>query len=208
MYLTAFMIFSITIHGAGFYLFKVVYPTPTRVEPTMHSVSVLDEMDPQVRSLFQRLKDRTVYLKLPSEQSDVRIRLEDYEVRFTPSFQSAAVEPLEPVFPWSLEFKAPPVVELPEISKEVSAMNFDDDLKGRGVAPWSILNDYLSRADSVPAFRARLEVSEQGAVKVIGIEAEMEEASRGELIEVIESTLRFLPAEQPTTGWMDVWARG
>ena len=40
------------------------------------------------------------------------------------------------------------------------------------------------------------------------IEAELEEENRGKLIEVIESTLRFLPSEIASEGWMDIWARG
>ena len=47
-----------------------------------------------------------------------------------------------------------------------------------------------------------------GDVRVIKIEAELEEENRRELIEVIESTLRFLPSEIASEGWMDVWARG
>ena len=117
LYLTAFTMFSFMIHGAGFYLFQVVYPAPTRVDPTMQSISILDESNPEVRSLFQRLTDRTVYLKAPSEQSDVRVRLQDYEVRFLPSFQSIKVEPIPPDYPWSLSLREAKVIALPETNK-------------------------------------------------------------------------------------------
>ena len=209
LFLTAFTIFSVTIHGAGFYLFQVVYPAPTRVDPTMQSVSILDESNPEVRSLFQRLKDRTVYLKAPSEQSDVRVRLQDHEVRFLPSFQSTKVEPIPPEYPWSLSLREATSIELPEVNKKGESLgSFDDSLDGRQVAPWSILEDYLERAEAVPAFRARLRVLPGGDVRVIKIDAELEEENRRELIAVIESTLRFLPAEIASEGWMDVWARG
>jgi len=208
LYLTAFTIFSITIHGAGFYLFQVVYPTSTRVDPKMQKVSILHESNPEVRSLFQRLKDRTIYLTTPSEQSDVGVRLQDHEVRFLPSFQSANIEPVPPEFPWSLSLNEMLPLELPEVGSESEPLvSFDEALGRREVAPWSILEDYLRRVESVPAFRARVEVSPDGGVRVTEIDAELEEANREDLIEVIESTLRFLPGGKLTEGWMDVWTR-
>tara|TARA_R110002096_G_scaffold23303_14_gene74277 strand:+ start:4350 stop:5063 length:714 start_codon:yes stop_codon:yes gene_type:complete len=212
LYVTAFLIFSVTIHGAGFYLFQVVYPAPVRLEPEQESLTVMDVSDPEVRSLFQRLQDRTVYLVSPSGQSDVRIRLEDHQVRFTPSFQRADVEPIPPLYPWSL---SPHVVDdtlRPDPSylnqKTKSAMTFDAALSAREVAPWSILNDYLGRAEEVPAFRAEIEVSLDGLVTVIQIDSNLEESDRNELIQVIESTLRFRPGDSKITGWLDIWARG
>ena len=209
LYLTAFTMFSVMIHGAGFYLFQVVYPAPTRVDPTMQSVSILDESNPEVRSQFQRLKDRTVYLTAPSEQSDVRVRLQDHEVRFLPSFQSIKVEPIPPDYPWSLSLREAKVIALPETNKKGESLaSFDDSLGECRVAPWSLFEDYLERAEAVPAFRVRLRVLPDGDVRVIKIEAELEEENRRKLIEVIESTLRFLPSEIASEGWMDVWARG
>ena len=40
VHLTAFLLFSILIHGSGFYLFKVVYPSPVRVEPEPDGITV------------------------------------------------------------------------------------------------------------------------------------------------------------------------
>ena len=208
LYLLGFTIFSITIHGVGFYLFKVVYPIPTRIDPTMHSVSILNESDPEVRSLFQRLKDRTVFLKAPSEQSQVRVRLEEHQVKFSPLFQTTEVEPVEPLYPWSLSLRESTRMQLPEgVGWKKSSINLDEELKSRRMAPWSILEDYLDRADSVPAFRASLRVSTRGDVQVQAIEAELGDQDQKELIEVIESTLRFFPDKKESVGWIDIWSR-
>jgi hypothetical protein len=208
LYLLGFTVFSITIHGVGFYLFKVVYPIPTRIDPTMHSVSILNESDPEVRSLFQRLKDRTVFLKAPSEQSQVRVRLEDHEVKFSPLFQTTEVEPVAPQYPWSLSLRESTSIELPEaVDERKSSINLDEELTRRRMAPWSILEDYLERADSVPAFRASLKVSRRGDVKVQAIDADLGDLDQKELIQVIESTLRFLPDKEESKGWIDIWSR-
>mgnify|MGYP003632971530 CR=1 FL=1 len=214
LYVVVFLIFSMTIHGAGFYLFQVVYPSPSRVEPDLDSVMLMDVSNPEVRLLLRRIQDRAIYLKPPSEQSDVRIRLEDYPVRFTPSFQRTVIQPIPPSFPWSISFQGGGAVDKPDLAdlcfddSATSAMSFDSSLAERTVAPWSIMVDYLGRAESVPAFRAKVRISREGMVRVEKIESELEESDRKELSVVIESTLRFLPAASVTTGWLDVWAQG
>jgi hypothetical protein len=209
LYLLGFTVFSITIHGVGFYLFKVVYPIPTRIDPTMHSVSILNESNPEVRSLFQRLKDRTIFLKAPSEQSEVRVRLKDHEVKFSPLFETTELKLVAPEYPWSLSLRERTWIQLPEsVGKGKLSISLDEKLKSRSMAPWSIFEDYLERADSVPAFRASLKVSKNGDVKVHAIVAELGASDQKELIQVIESTLRFLPGKGESAGWIDICSRG
>src|SRR5690606_38284692 len=102
IYLTAFFLFSILIHGAGFYLFKVVYPSPVGIAPRPDAITILDASNPAVRSVLQRISDRTIFLLPPSSQSDVRVRLENHPVRFTPAFQRTQLELREPPHPAAL----------------------------------------------------------------------------------------------------------
>jgi len=54
MHLSAFLLFSVIIHGAGFYLFKVVYPSPVRVEPAPDAIQVMEPGEPAARAPLHR----------------------------------------------------------------------------------------------------------------------------------------------------------
>lgn len=217
MHLSGFLLFSIIIHGSGFYLFKVVYPSPVRIETEPDGITVMEPTDPAVRSILQRLADRTIFLMPPSAQSEVRVGLETRRVKFIPAFQRT-----------ELDLKAPPALfggpilvdPLPSGVESESQVNqgglagavrikLDPALADRPFAPWSILHDYLSLADSLPLVRFLLEIRPGGEVKVTGVEsASLEEGEKQELATVVESTLRFVPAPETVVGWVEVGGEG
>lgn len=205
MHLTAFLLFSVLIHGSGFYLFKVVYPSPVRVEADPDAITVLKEGDPAARTVLQRLADRTIFLSPPSDESEARVRLDSQEIRFTPAFQRAELSLLLPESMRGGPGKPEPLQGVPpEPNPSAVPFKLDPGLAERGLAPWSILRNYLSLADSLPGMRFSLEVAPGGEVNVTKVEAELEEAEKRELADVIESTLRFVPAVDVQQGWIEL----
>lgn len=209
VHLASFLFFSALIHGAGFYLFQVVYPSPSRAVPEGESVTVLDTTDPEVRAMLQRIEDRSVYLFSPSVESEVRVELDSDAVRFSPSFQNTELKLAAPRFPWS----QPPSIEmeksLPEPGKRLSRLSVSrlGGLLDRPIAPWSIMEDYLNRAEWLPEMRLHLTADEEGFVSLSKIEGELEESAQEELQRIIESTLRFLPAEESSVGILEIRSR-
>ncbi len=209
LHLSAFLLFSVLVHGSGFYLFKVVYPSPVRVEAEPDGITVMEPGDPATRSVLQRLSDRTVYLLPPSAQSDLRVRQDAGRVHFTPVFRRAELK-LAP--PPSL-VAGPGLVEpLPasahgEEGPDGTAearVKIDPALAGRPLAPWSILHDYLALAEEVPSVRCSIEIAPGGEVRVLSLDAALEDAEKRDLVAAIESTLRFVPAEAPSAGWIEL----
>lgn len=82
----------------------------------------------------------------------------------------------------------------------------EGDLSDRETAPWSILDDYLSRAEWIPDLRVRLEIDPAGMVSVKAVEGEIAKESQGDFVQVIESTLRFLPSSETSEGWIRISA--
>lgn len=207
MHLSAFLLFSVIIHGAGFYLFKVVYPAPVRVEPEPDAIQVMEPGDPAARAVLQRLGDRAIYLLPPSTQAEVRLRLESIQVHFTPAFQKSEPAALPPP---CLEKGPGPVTPLPleaGVPGRSSGRVFvkiDPGLAGRPLAPWSVLHDYLGLAESIPTARFTLEIAPGGEVTVTGVEGELGDGERAELAGAVESTLRFVPAEGKAAGWIEL----
>jgi hypothetical protein len=218
LHVVAFLLFSIIVHGSGFYLFKVVYPSPVRVEARPDAITILDTTNPTVRSVLQRISDRTIFLMPPSSQSEVRVRLEDHRVRFTPAFQRTELELKAPLLPAAI----PGVIEPLEPDHAASdastppggtppggiRVKLDPSLVDRPIAPWSIMDDYLSTAVSLPLLRIDLEIAPDGGVRVTGVGAELEDSEKAELATVIESTLRFVPATAVETGWIEIGGEG
>lgn len=211
MHLSAFLLFSTLIHGSGFYLFQVVYPSPSRELPRAETISVMDPSDPGVRSLLQRVSDRLTFLRPPSEEMDVRMSIEELSVRFTPSFQTTEVKPMDLAFSWTL----PPSMEMVgnSLSGEAGVphapvvLTPQGELVQREIAPWSILQDYLGLADQIPPMRIRLLVNEEGMVFVEEIDSSLEPGAESGIQQVVESTLRYLPAESSSTGWLGIRTR-
>lgn len=211
LHITAFLLFSIIVHGSGFYLFKVVYPSPVRVEPQPDAITILDSTNPAVRSVLQRFSDRTIFLLPPSSQSDVRVRLEEHRVRFTPAFQRTELDLKAPPLPVAI----PGVIEPLEPDRSVAGapapgipVKLDPSLVDRPIAPWSIMDDYLNTAVSMPLLRIDLEIAPDGRVRVTGVRAELDDSEKAELATVIESTLRFVPATAVETGWIEIGGEG
>lgn len=214
LHITAFLLFSIIVHGSGFYLFKVVYPSPVRVEPRPDAITILDTTNPAVRSVLQRISDRTIFLLPPSSQSEVRVRLEDHRVRFTPAFQRTEIELKAPPLPAAIPGVIEPLEPDPVAASDGGAppgglrVKLAPSLVDRPVAPWSIMDDYLGTAESLPLLRIDLEIAPDGGVRVTGVSAELEDSEKAELATVIESTLRFVPAAGVETGWIEIGGEG
>ncbi|HQZ26718.1 MAG: hypothetical protein KA250_06620 [Verrucomicrobiales bacterium] len=206
LYFSAFLLFSLMIHGSGFYLFKVVYPSPNRMGRKPDSIRILDPSNAAVRSVLQRISDRTIYLLPPSAQSSVRGNLDLIRVRYTPAFQRTEPELLPPLSAASLTGIPEPEGPLPppEYGNAKIHSKLSPSLVTRAVAPWSIMDDYLGTAPSLPLFRVNLDVAPDGSVKVTGVDATLEEAEKSELAAIIESTLRFVPGVDAVSGWMEI----
>ncbi len=206
--LVLFILFSTLIHGSGFYLFQVVYPQPVRIEPTPDHITILDFSNPAVRSTIQRAKDRTVFLHPPSENSNVRVKLSDHAVRLTPFFTKT-----EPTF-------LPPKIEknlIPPPSgqekfilpkEEKIKLLLSPNLQKRGIAPWSILREYLSSAEGLPRLKVKLTVLPDGKIRHAGVSTEdIPATARLEFNRAVESTLRFRPLDNTTKtmqGWVEI----
>ena len=215
LYVLAFLIVSILIHGSGFYLFQVDYPDLVRTDTDPERISLLDPSNPSVRTILQRVSDRTIYLKPASASADVRIRLKDSPVRFTPAFQETVI-PLVPLrYRWTIPGAISPLEEIGTGNtvggKPVSGnltVRLSDTLRVRGIAPWSIMKDYFEMADAFPSLHFEVTVSPEGNVKITGIESELEKAEEEELRALVESTLRFNPGSESETGSMEIFVEG
>lgn len=203
MHLTAFFMVSFVIHGAGFYLFKVVYPTPERAETNSGAITLLNPSDPGAREVLQRIEDRTVFLLPPSSRARVRIDLDESQVRFIPAFSRTELELQGPPATDPVWEKLDDSTLLNAPSNRVE-LKIDPALANRPVAPWTTIEDYFAMAEAFPGFRAQVDVSPAGKVTVERIESELEANEESELSEVIASTLRFLPAESTDRGWIEV----
>ncbi|MEM6277932.1 MAG: hypothetical protein AAF733_00535 [Verrucomicrobiota bacterium] len=210
VHLSAFLLFSTLIHGSGFYLFQVVYPSPSRELPRAETISLLDPSDPSVRSLLLRISDRLTFLESPSEELDIRISGEDLAVRFTPSFQTTQMSPVELAFPWSMPPSlgriAPRALSETGEPSAVSdvVMTPQGELVHREMAPWSILEDYLALAEEIPPMRIRLLVDAEGRVTVEEFDSSLDAGTEEGIKQVVESTLRYLPADASSSGWLGI----
>lgn len=213
LHLTVFIWVSILVHGSGFYLFKVVYPSPERVETRSGAITLLNSADPGARAVLQRVSDRIVFLSPPSSRAGVRVSLDESDVRFIPAFSNTEME-LKPI-PDSdvLWEKVDELSDRDGAGEEGKILNplparvelrLDSSLSRRGLAPWSTIEDYFAMADSFPAFRASVVVAADGKVEVREIDSGLDETEKSSLAEVIASTLRFLPAASTDQGWVEV----
>ena len=203
-----FLLFSTLVHGSGFYLFQVVYPQPVRIEPTPDQITILDFSNPAVRSTIQRVKDRTVFLHPPSEGSNVRVKLSDHAARLTPFFIKEA-----PVFlpPIAKENLIPPPSDQEKLAAPEEAkiqLLLSPNLQKRGIAPWSILREYLKSAEGLPRIRVKLSVLPDGKIKRAEVSSEdIPDSDRTEFNRAVESTLRFRSLENSTStvqGWVEI----
>ncbi|MDF1826044.1 MAG: hypothetical protein P1U68_15470 [Verrucomicrobiales bacterium] len=208
IHLIAFLIFSVIIHGSGFYLFQVVYPSPTRVQPRADMISLMDPVDPNVRSLLQRIGDRMTFLLPPSEVSGIQVSVDELPVRFTPSFQITEITPANPVFAWSFPPSAglagSATASIDEPLDSGLRLTSQGGLLERERAPWSIMEDYLSLAEWLPTMRIEIVVDQAGLVEVKNVEGELDQQAAGEIKQVVESTLRYLPGPEESSGWLEI----
>ncbi len=144
------------------------------------------------------------------------MRLEDHPVRFTPAFQRTELELQAPPHPAALPGVIEPLPLDPLEAEKADAggpvrsirVKFAPSLVDRPTAPWSIMDDYLGTAVSLPLLRIDLEIAPDGSVRVTGVRAELEESEKAELATVIESTLRFVPAPAVEVGWIEIGGEG
>ncbi|NNE91437.1 MAG: hypothetical protein HKN23_07300 [Verrucomicrobiales bacterium] len=86
LHIAVFLVMSVVLHVAGFYLFQVVYPPGGKVEPVPDRVTLLNPEDPAVHAVMGKIQDRVVFLRPASENAGVRANLDDYSIQFVPSF--------------------------------------------------------------------------------------------------------------------------
>lgn len=208
--LLAFLIFSAVIHFLGFYLFIVEYPE-SKTEFRSDSITLLDPNDIEVQAFLRRIEDRVVHLEPASSQSTTQVKLSDYAIRFAPSF--AEVKPtLKPPADNDVlsDFETPfQPIKIPGQDWK-NALRFSRNLEKRGVAPHTILDEYLSLFDILPQLRINLTVAPDGKpidVQVPGAAPDQEKAI---LAEAIRSTLRFNPVSEDQgndPGWVEIQSR-
>ena len=87
-HIAIFLVLSGVLHVFGFYVFQVVYPPGGKVEPVPDRLTVLDPSDPEVHAMMGKLQDRVVFLRPASEDSDLRPSIDDYSIRFEPSYSN------------------------------------------------------------------------------------------------------------------------
>jgi len=92
-----FLVLSLLLHAAGFYLFQVVYPSSGRLEPFPAQVLILDKKNAANSVLLQELDDRLVFLQPASTDSESRKGIGDFPVSFQPSFADRTPPFREPV---------------------------------------------------------------------------------------------------------------
>lgn len=209
----AFVLFSLVLHGAGFYLFRVAYPPPVRYDSRPDAVSIIDRSDPASREILREIRDRAVYLQPPSGEwleSMAASRPEDFEIRFAPAFPEIEVEALDGRYPWSLPpaTDAPPALPPASTAPHAGGLAFGGGLEDLGQAPWSILGEYLRRSESIPRLRLHLTAAPSGEVAVESISPELDAEDREALTGLVEGTLRFLPTESGASGWMEIGEGG
>lgn len=91
-HIAVFLVLSVVLHVFGFYLFQVVYPPAGKVEPVPDRLTVLDPSDPEVHAMMGKIQDRIVFLRPASENSELRPSLDDYSIRFEPTFSNRQPE--------------------------------------------------------------------------------------------------------------------
>jgi hypothetical protein len=207
--IAAFAVLSLIIHGAGFYLFRVAYPPPVLYDAEPDAIAIIDRADPASREILREIRDRAVYLHPPSAEllgATGLPRPEDFEIRFVPALPEIEAGIRDAVYPWSL----PPAIDVsPANPPRDSGAPAGDLVLGGGLeslslAPWSILGEYLRRADGMPRLRLELTAQPSGEVQVGSVAPQLEPADRDALAGLVEGTLRFLPTDSATTGWIEI----
>ncbi|MEM7698306.1 MAG: hypothetical protein AAF236_07885 [Verrucomicrobiota bacterium] len=204
LHLSLFFGVSILLHGAGFYLFQVVYPAPVRIEPEPEQVRLLViEGNTEVRQMLKKVQDRIVHLQPPSQKTSVRVQLADHRLPFSP-IKDRRTPPLRvPPDPESLV--QPFDLEAGPVTGEVAIrLVVDENLESRRVAPWSVLSDYLDLAPQLPSVQIEVAVSEAGEVEVQRITPDLGPDGESAFRSIVESTLRFEPGGAETVGWIAI----
>ncbi len=206
--LLAFALFSFFIHLVAFYLFQVVYPEPKRADVREARITLLDPADSDVRFFLERAHDRMVFLEPASTQSAAEIQLSDHTVRFEPSFARARPS-LRSTHDRSAElsFSAPaPALDdaLPLWSNRV---RLSPNLDARGIAPQSMLDEYLDLIEQIPDIRVNFSVRPDGTPIEIQVGGDTSEQNKQILAVAIAQTLRFQPGPAElgrVPGWLEL----
>lgn len=87
-----FVLVSFVVHLAGFYLFQIVYPSPTRVDPVPAQITLVTPGSPGLITFFQQIEDRTVHLEPASDSVEPLVKLSDHGARFRASYLDRGVQ--------------------------------------------------------------------------------------------------------------------
>lgn len=202
----AFLLFSAVIHLTAIYLFIFEYPSRASQVRT-DKITILDPSQIEVRAYLEKIRDRSFYLDPPSSDSTSQLKLSDYAIRFAPSFAQVKPELKRGLSGENVvQFDVPDFDDNIVGRAQVNPINFSPNLARRGVAPYSIFDDYLSLLSEIPTSRIPLEINPAGIpIRVDVIEGSLQD--RQLLEKAIKSSLRFNPTTTETgnaPGWMEL----
>lgn len=206
----AFLIFSAVIHFLGFYLFIVEYPQ-SKTDVRSDSITLLDPNNIEVQSFLRRIEDRIVHLEPASYSSAAQVKLSDYAIRFAPSFAEVEATLKPPIDSEPLSY-----FETPQRTPRIpgkdwqNPLRFSRNLEKRGVANYTILDDYLSLFEVLPELRINLTIDPTGKPIDVNIPGDAPDEEKAILGQAIRSTLRFQPIAEELgndPGWMEIQSR-
>ena len=222
-WLWGFLVLSLLLHVAGFYMFQVVYPSSGRLEPFPARVLILDEKNAANAVLLQELNDRLVFLQTASAGSEGRKSIDDFAVSFRTSFANR-VPPFRKPLAIGQKTETSEAMKLPE--KLSSFPPFQAEAIDRVSAPkavvikspdekpaisrrWLLQGDLAERAMSLaqaeifdkalpsigggPEITLSITINESGQVEQISVKSGKDHPATDQFIEAVKKQLKFDP---------------
>ena len=93
--LALYLLVSLALHIGCFYVFQVVYPTPSHTAPIPSSVLLLSRENPAAREVLREIDDRVAAYDITVEDHSPEYTLEDLGLAYRPSFADVKLEPLD-----------------------------------------------------------------------------------------------------------------
>lgn len=203
----AFLIFSAVIHFLGFYLFRVDYPETVLPQARPDRIQILDPENSEVRDFLQKLHDRVVFLEPPSRAAGAQVSISDHRIRFVPSF--AETRPRlkrltkEEI---GVSFASPVPAPRHDLENWKNSVKLSRNLAKRGIAPQTVLDDYLELLPPMDNLRINLSVAPDGKPVEVLVPQSGSSEDDEMLAEAIRSYLRFSPdtgGQGPVPGWIE-----
>lgn len=217
-HLGVFVAIALAIHLFGFYLFQVVYPVSSRVEPVPNRVRVLDPSQPAVAALMRQIEDRLILLNPASSDSEARVSLEDFSVAFRPSFIDRELGfrpiPLSGMIDreGGPELVLPPLAQLDIAESPLRMWRIGGGLSDRPVRRPEALDEAIANFGFKGETRVRLSLSvdRRGDLRSVRPTADEAYPRIDELVITVRTHLRFEraagpPGEEESSEWQQGW---